>query len=250
MVAACFFIIVLLIALLVRDRPSEMGLRPVGEGYIPPKNKKDSNDHWDGFTMAELRKKPAFYLMIVGNFLASGCVFMGFHVVSPFVQDCGMNAEFAASAQSLMLLGLGVYKLLFGYLSDRVGAKWLTLTSLVALVAAMLLLANVKGETSVYIAVLVFAISQPLTIMAPTLLIPSLFGYQSSTKAIGIILAMSPASNMLATPLTNTLRDALGSYRPVFRGTALVAIVVLVIYFMVYVLAVKDRKELEQQKIV
>ena len=45
----------LIVWLLVRNRPEEMGLRPYGEGQIATKRKKDHSDHWEGYTMAELK---------------------------------------------------------------------------------------------------------------------------------------------------------------------------------------------------
>lgn len=246
-VAIMYFVLALLIALLVRDRPQQMGLKPYGEGHMPKNTKRESNDHWEGFSMAQLKKKPAFYLMVLGTLLSSICGYMALSVVSPHIQDCGMSPEFAAGVQSAVMIGLAVTKLMFGALSDKVGAKAMTIVSLISLVASMLLLANVSNAVSAYVAALVYAMALPLCGIVPPLLMPSLFGYRSGVKAIGIMYALLSAASMIASPLTNTLRDLFGSYRPVFRGTAVVAAGVTVLYVLLYVLAAKERKKLEQQ---
>ena len=246
-VAVLYFILALLFALLVRDRPQQMGLKPYGEGHMPKNTKRESDDHWEGFSMAQLKKKPAFYLMVLGTLLSSICGYMALSVVSPHIQDCGMTPEIAAGVQSVVMIGLAVTKLAFGALSDKVGAKAMTLVSLVFLVVSMLLLANISNITSAYVAALAYAMALPLCGIVPPLLMPSLFGYQSGAKAIGVLYAMLSAASMIANPLTNSLRDAFGSYRPVFQGTALVAAGVTVLYVLLYALAAKERKKLERQ---
>lgn len=246
-VAIMYFVLALLLALLMRDRPQQMGLKPYGEGHMPKNAKRDTDDHWEGFSMAQLKKKPVFYLMVLGTLLSSICGYTALSVVSPHIQDCGMSPEFAAGVQSVVMIGLAVTKLMFGALSDKVGAKLMTLVSLVSLVASMLLLANVSNAVSAYIAALVYALALPLCGIVPPLLLPSLFGYGSGVKAIGIMYAILSTASMIANPLTNTLRDRFGSYRPVFQGTAVVAIGVTALYILLYVLAAKERKKLEQQ---
>jgi len=246
-VAILYIILGLLIALLVRDRPQQMGLKPYGEGHMPKNTKRDSDDHWEGFSMAELKKKPMFYLMVLGTLLSCICGYMALSVVSPHVQDCGMSAELAAGVQSVVMIGLAASKLIFGALSDKVGAKVMTIVSLISLVVSMLLLANISNATSAYVAALVYAMALPLCGIVPPLLVPSLFGYRSGAKAMGVMFAMLSTASMIASPLTNSLRDMLGSYRPVFRGTAVVAVGVTVLYILLYTLAARERKKLERQ---
>ena len=159
-----------------------------------------------------------------------------------------MSAELAAGVQSLVMIGLAASKLLFGVLSDKVGAKPMTMVSLIALAVSLLLLANISNTTSAYIAALIYALGLPLCGIVPPLLVPSLFGYQSGAKAMGIMFAMISTASMVASPLTNLLRDHFGSYRPVFRGTAVVAIGVIILYAIIYVMAGRERKKFEKQQ--
>ena len=247
-VAILYFCLAAMIAVFVRDNPAEKKLKPYGENFKPKNTKMGSKDHWEGFSMAELKKKPMFYLLILGTLLSAMCGYMALSVVSPHVQDCKMSAELAAGVQSLVMIGLAVSKLLFGALSDKVGAKTMTMVSLLSLVISMLLLANISGPTSAYIAALVYALALPLCGIVPPLLVPSLFGYRAGAKVMGIMFAMLSAAGMLANPLTNLLRDSLGSYSPVFRGTAVVAVGVTALYIFVYILSGRERKKLEQQQ--
>lgn len=246
-VAVLMLGVALMIALLVRNKPEDMGLRPYGEGYVPKNTKKESKDHWEGYPFAELKKKPVFYMLVFGTFLSSFCAYMAFTVLVSHLRDCGMSPETAAGINSVVMFALAAFKLGFGFLSDRVGAKRMTMVSLIALVVSLLLLSVVKSASLAYIAAVVYSLALTLCGIVPVLLTPCLFGYHSSTKAMGIMLAMLSAASMLAAPLSNTLRDRLGSYSPVFRGAAVAAMGAIVLYSAIYILAAKERKTYESQ---
>ena len=159
-----------------------------------------------------------------------------------------MSAEFAASVQSLLMFLLAGFKLAFGFLSDKVGAKRMAMISLVATVIAMLMLAGIKTPTTAYLSVVVYALALPICGIAPVLLVTTLFGYHSSAKATGIIMATASLGSMLGAPLSNLLRDKFGTYRPVFRGSAAVAVGTILLYLVIYKLADKDRKEYERSQ--
>lgn len=246
--ALFFLVVIVLTVLLVRDTPESMSLKPYGEGENRNyNNKRESKDHWPGFFMTELRKKPVFYLLVFGTLLSSGCCYMANSVLVAHVQDCGMDAELAARVQSIMLLVLAAAKLLFGFLSDKIGAKTVTMISLIACTISFVLLAEISGPASTYVAAVVYSISLLLTAFIPQILVPSLLGYRSGAEAMGIVVSMISAANMIATPLTNFLRDMLGSYRPVFRATALVSVGIIALYVVIYALSAKDRKKQEAE---
>lgn len=246
-VAVMMLGVALMIALLVRNKPEDMGLRPYGEGYAPKNTKKDSKDHWEGYSFAELKKKPVFYMLVFGTFLTAFCAYMAFTVLVSHLRDCGMSTEIAAGINSVVMFALAAFKLGFGFLSDKVGAKRMTMVSLVALVVSLLLLSVIKSVSLAYLAAVVYSLALTLCGIVPMLLTPCLFGYHSSTKAMGVILAMLSAANMLAAPLSNTLRDRLGSYSPVFRGAAVAAMGAIVLYSAIYVMAGKERKRFESE---
>lgn len=239
-----FALVAVLIIFLVRNSPEEMGLKPYGAGYVPQKKQKVA-DHWEGFTIEQLQRKPAYYLMIVGTFLSSTCVYIAFQVIAPHVQDCGMDADFAAQVQGFVLLALTATKLGFGFLSDKFGAKNMTLVSLIACAVSLWLMAEIKGAVSSYIFAIIYAIALPIVGIVPPLLVPCLFGYRSGAKGMAIIISMISAASMVASPISNYLRDAIGSYRPIFRVASLASVGIIGLYLVIFALATKDRKELE-----
>lgn len=241
MEAATVLAVALIIAVFVRNHPRDMGLRPYGEGYLPKKTKKNMGERWSGIPMEELKKKPVFYLMLFGTFLSSVCPYMAFYVISPFVQDCGMSARTGASVQSVVLFSLAAAKLLFGFLSDKFGVRRMMMVCLVISSVSLFMLAGITGPVSAHIAAAVFAISLVTSGIAPPLLVDNVFGYMSGPKALGVVVSMVSIAGMVSTPVSNLLRDAIGSYRPVFRGAAIVNIVAIVLYCVIFAMADKEK---------
>ena len=127
--AALTGIVAVLIFLLARNRPEDMGLLPFGAsaGSHTTKARKASRDHWAGYDTKDVLHKPTFYLTMVVVFFSCICTYAAFSVMVPHLQDCGMNPEDAASVQSIMLLSLAAAKFICGSLSDILGAKFINM---------------------------------------------------------------------------------------------------------------------------
>ena len=233
----------LLVLLLVRSRPEQMGLSPYGMGYVPKKQKKVStDDHWPGYTMSELKKEPIFYLTLVSVFLSSFAIYLAYDIIVPHLQDQGLSQSEAVSQQSMMLIYLTASKFLAGLLSDWLGAKSVTVGCTVFGAISLWLLAMVNSPASATPAILFYAIGLPL----PTVLIPlltyRLFGYRAHSTYHGIFMSIPQLGLLTAAPIANTVYDATGSYSPVLLVSTGFSVAAVVLYILVYVLAARRRK--------
>lgn len=233
----------LLVLLLVRSRPEQMGLSPYGMGYVPKKQKKVSaDDHWPGYTMSELKKEPIFYLTLVSVFLSSFAIYLAYDIIVPHLQDQGLSQSEAVSQQSMMLIYLTAFKFLAGLLSDWLGAKSVTVGCTVFGAISLWLLAMVNSPASATPAILFYAIGLPL----PTVLIPlltyRLFGYRAQSTYHGIFMSIPQLGLLTAAPIANTVYDATGSYSPVLLVSTGFSVAAVVLYTLVYVLAARRRK--------
>lgn len=231
--------------LLVRSRPADLKLSPYGEGQLPEKKRHrggHSEESWAGFTLKELVRKPTFYLMILLTLLSCLSVYMAFYVVVPHMQDCGLTASQAAKVQSVMLLFMSVVKLFCGWLSDEIGPKWVTVLCMGFGAVGMWLLAGVSNLSQALVIICVYTLSLPLTTITIPLLTTDLFGYRAHDTAVGIFLSMVNVGAMIATPLCNLIYDAVGSYKPSMRVSAVVALALVAGFEVLYVLAKRDKK--------
>lgn len=240
-----------LLVLLVRNRPDQMGLRPYGEGQLPTKSRHRagvSQDNWPGYALNELVRRPTFVMMVAATFLSSFSLYLAFYVIVPHIQDCGLSASQAASLQSIMLLSMAVAKLLIGGLSDKIGGKNVTLLCMVTSVVGLWLLSSVSSMANGTLAVAIFSTGLPLTTLTIPLLNMQLFGYRAHDTATGLFMSIVAVGGMVATPVCNIAYDLLGSYRPVFRAAAVLALATMVLFFVLYRMADRDRKQWYQER--
>ena len=239
----------ILVLLFIRSHPNDMGLTPYGFGYVSKKAKnKVSQDHWHGYSMKQLARRPAFYLMLLVTFLSATCIYLMFSVIVPHVQDRGLSAGDASTLQSAMLTLLAVSKVLVGILSDKIGSKPVTILCLLAAAASLWMMADVSNMTEAWIILVIYGFALTLAAVIPPLLAHTLFGYASYNKCIGIITAMTSLGSLVAAPISNMCFDRLGSYSPVFRTGAIISLVVTALYLLLFLLAKKDRKQLEVEE--
>ena len=245
---SCILIVIVaaLIYLIARDRPGDLGLLPFGAGKLRgKKNRKTSGDLWLGYETKEVMRKPTFPLTCIVIFLSCCCTYAAFSVVVPHFQDCGMDAADAAKVQSLMLLSLAAAKFICGSLSDLLGAKFINLFCMICGSIGLVLLTRVDGFTSALIACIFFSIGAVMTTITVPLLSASLFGYKPQNSIIGIFMALIPASSVITSPIVNMLYDRIGSYNPIFLGTACIGIAVVVLMIPLFIMAGRDRKRQE-----
>lgn len=232
-----------LLLLLLRNHPRDMGLRPYGEGeaYI---KKQEHEDHWIGYTRRQMLRSPAFYLMILGTFLSCLFSYSMFIVIVPHLCDQGLSAQSAATMQSILMLALAAVKVACGFLSDAIGAKKVVLICLLATTADLVLLSFVNAPAAALPVVVLCAISLPLTSMIVPLLSKALFGYQDQAFCLGIFMGMISVANMVSGVIVNSVFDLTGSYIPAFQFGALGSVAIIGLYLLIYRLTARDRKKI------
>jgi len=242
--ASCaLFILLILLYLLLRDRPEEMGLKPYGEGQLHKKQTAAAaQTEWAGHTFKELLRMPQFYLMALCIFLSCLAVYISFNVTVPHFQDNGYTAEEASGYLSFMLIALSFAKLLSGWLSDRIGPKKVAILTMAAAAVGQWLLADVANPVSCYIGCALLSIGLVVTTITAPLLTMPLFGYRSFGSITGIFMAMISLGNMLATPLANLCYDKLGSYIPGFRFAAILDVIIIGLFLLLFYLCDREKK--------
>ncbi len=249
LLAAILFAAVAVLSLVfVRSHPAKMGLLPYGDGEKLTYKKREHEDHWHGFTMHQIYRRPTFYMMFIGTFLSCMLVYLAFIVVVPHLQDRGLSAMQASTMQSVLMLGLAGFKILAGFLCDRIGARKVALLCMTFNAVALILLALTTGFVMSLIAMVILAMGLPIVTIIIPLLASSLFGYQAQTEYNGIFIAMVSAASMVAGPISNAFYDRLGTYSPVFIVAAGLTVVLMGMYLLMYRLADKDRKKLEVEE--
>lgn len=144
-------IVIPLGAIVVRTRPSEMGLYPDG-APAPPEplpGVEAAPPLITGMSLREASRTLTFWLIVISFFPACFASMGLVQAPVPFLQDIGYPMATAATALSAVAIGSGLGKVFFGWLCDRMQPKnaWAIGQALMA--ASVLILLNVKGDSPV-----------------------------------------------------------------------------------------------------
>ena len=234
----------LLLLFTMHDHPSKLGLRPYGLGHMPKKKKhRKEDDHWLGYTMQELYRKPSMYLLMAAVFCSGLAVNMGFILVIPHFQGQGLSASEAASLQSWLLVFLTVSKMLLGTVSDWIGRRLVAILSMCLSVVSLYYMSCAHTYTEAMISIVLHSIALPVTTVLIPLLTYPLFGYRCHNSSLGIFLSMVSVGSIINTPLANAIFDQTGNYILVLQLMSLLSGVSVVLFGVLFILAARDKKK-------
>ncbi|MDO8533000.1 MAG: MFS transporter [Dehalococcoidia bacterium] len=217
-------------ALLVRDRPQQMGLSPDGvpapgdgQAAATPASVRATD-----MTVRQALRTPQFWLLSVAlalKFIGSGAVFV--HLI-PYLVDRGFDRQTAANLLGLLALVSIFGRVLFGYLGDRVSKRILLTVTMCLECLGVILLMGATTLSQVILAVVVFAQG-----MGTLPLIPAIraeyFGLGKFAALSGIMWGIS-TMGLVAGPVVAGLSfDITGSYTSAFAlfiGAYVVAILI------------------------
>ena len=241
--AAGIIAIVFLLYWLIKDRPQEMQLEPYGaQAEIIAKKRRQEQKDWPGLPMQQLLRRPSFYLMCLCVVVSCVCLYTTSSYVVPHFHSQGYSQDQAALYQSVYMLALALVKLLLGYLYDRFGSLPLVIGCMLCAAAGQGILGLTNDPTLCMIAILLFSAGLCMSsIMIPLIAAP-VFGSQTSQSVNGIFLGLSSLCILFSNPISSLCYDATGVYTPVYRVVAIVDVVVLGLYLVLFRLGKRDKQ--------
>lgn len=142
-----FFAIVILLVvtplllILLRDRPSDMGLLPYGAQSSGREEKKSGKSaSAEGVPFGKAVRMPAFYTTILFAFLMMGTSTLNLFIPG-YVTDHGFSLEQASLTAAFVMAGVTIGKIILGYINDRnctAGVVVTTVTGMLGLLAVIL----------------------------------------------------------------------------------------------------------------
>ncbi len=232
----------LLLLLFVRSKPQDLALQPYGEGHNH--GLKAAEHHWLGYTVSQMTRSPVFYLLMLGTLLSCTCASSFSVILTPHLQDKGMDPMAAAGVLSFLYILLAITKFLIGTVSDRLGPEKSCMICIAVCPVALCLMALIRGTFSAYIAITLASVALPITALVAPLLVPYVLGFRCSSLGNGIMLAMAAAGSMLSSIIANYMHDAFGSYDLFYWIAAGVSTLVVFMYLLMFRLSRRDKEKL------
>ncbi|HEY0189442.1 MAG TPA: MFS transporter [Cellulomonas sp.] len=203
-----------LAALFVRRDPASMGMEPYGAGMVDEPVVEAAPAR--GATLAQAKRSPAFYLLILVAGMFCLCAAF-FQQIPSFTATGSLGADAGATAVSIIMVGGVVGKFFLGWLTDRVGSR---ISGIVAGVcgAVGLTLAIVSGSTAgvFYVGMAIFGVAYSALTLVPPMLAREGFGTANysdiySWVSTGIFIFSGAAALLYA-----RIYDTTGSFTPAF----------------------------------
>ena len=233
-VAILFAIVGVIVVLLIRNKPEDLGIEKT---RLAEKKKKEKRvETWEGFALKQLVRKPYFYMAFLSVFFNGIILQAVVSLAKPLMQDVGIGMNVIDTGYSMYAFILLASKILTGVFYDKWGLKTTySICSLGILIAVILLLFQSPDRiylTFVYLFVAPFGL--PLeTVMIP-LLAKGLFGTKDFTKIMGYFFAVNTLGMAVGTSASNLVYDLIQSYVPCLQ----VLIVMFAITFMIGIVAI------------
>ena len=225
--AAFPIVLFFLVLLFVRDRPEDMGLRPLGAAQSG-----DSSEP----TVPVLTGVPYAQALRTGTFWA-----LAFAAMTTFysilaaqahlflhLSDMGFDAAGAAKGVSFLFLMALVGKFGFGFLADQLPQKKVFLANLAVMLVGAILLATLQ-KSLLWPAIFLFGLGWGGLYTLLQLLAVESFGLLAVGKIVGTITMLDAIGGGLGIWLTGVLFDRTGSYQVPFALLATLVFLALLV---------------------
>ena len=240
-IAACSLIFsVLLIVLIIRNRPEDKGLQALGADTAATASTSSVHNSLALVTLSpkELRTKPFHWAMLLGAFLA-GLVGGGIVMQLPvFLQDT-FDSDSVKLSSTLLATSLGVMifaKILLGWLYDRIGTQRATLVVTLSIIATCTpfflipLLPNMAWQLGL-IGVVCWGLGNCVGTVTPSVMAAKTYGNEYYGQIYGNLHRTQYLGIGLGAPLIAKLVDLNhGSWSVVWLGAGVLIVVMLAVY--------------------
>lgn len=225
--------------------------QPKGDTASAPvaHKKKPRGVGWVGIRYEDAKKKPYFYMALVGIFFTGMVLQSVTGTSAAHMKDVGLDAGFVATVLSLHSIALMAFKFLAGFSYDKFGLRATMIVCDIAALVVMVLLALVTNSPEGRVFAMIYGIFSSLALPLETIMLSlitmDLFGYRSFDKILGIVAALNTAGYAVGAPLMNMCYDAFGTYVPFIWVCVGIMAVVTVMYQFVITAASKQRQQIE-----
>ena len=240
-IAACSLIFsVLLIVLVIRNRPEDKGLKALGADDVDAASPSSASSHLALVTLSpqELRNKPFHWAMLVGAFLA-GLVGGGIVMQLPvFLQDT-FDSDSAKLSSTLLATSLGMMifaKILLGWLYDRIGTKRATIVVTASIIATCVpfflihLLPNMAWQLGL-VGVVCWGLGNCVGTVTPSVMASKTYDNEYYGQIYGNLHRTQYLGIGLGAPLIAKLVDLNhGSWSVVWVGASVLIVLMLAVY--------------------
>ena len=228
--AAVQLVVCIPLALSVRNRPEDMGLRPDGEPFerIGGEERTRPPAAAEGMTAREALRSGTFWKMaIAGGLTNLGVIAIVVHQIPFFTSSVGLSEGLAAASVTAMTLLSLLGRLGFGYLADTMDKRHVTAACYAITGLALLLYASVYEAWQILYVLPVFALGFGGSIPVRPAFQAEYFGLKAFGAIQGLAFTIATLGGLLGPVFAGWMYDVTENYRLAFTllaGGSLLAV--------------------------
>lgn len=239
-------LIIPIVLLFIRKEPKDMNLLPYGAADIDEADEESVEAPSDvGVSFADAKKSKAFIAMVLFLFFMTATASFAQHI-APYATALGYSVEFSGGAMGYYMGGMFVGALVFGFLTDKIGAKTTSFLSMgVGVVSVLTLIFFPENPLLFNLGIGLFGlVASSVGTLAP-LLTSTIFGNKAYSEIYGAIGLGLAVGSTVALPAYGYVYDLTGSYSSVMY----VLLAMLVINVVLIGLAFKEKEKMVEEGI-
>lgn len=203
------------VLLTIRSDPAQRKLAPVGCGDDVNANGSNAAGNMRGITEKDARTSVSFWALTVFMFLITAVAAFAQHVPQ-FANQMGYDTSFAGGAMGCFMIGMFIGALLFGWLSDKIGAQITAVFALACGIAAVLMAIFFGVHPMLFnLAILLFGIMSSSVGTLGPLLTSVIFGQREYSRIYAAVAMGMALAGIVAIPGYGFVYDAAQDYVPV-----------------------------------
>jgi len=209
------WLIVLPLSMVIREKPSVMGLLPDGDAEKAPDGTESGSkpvEQGRDFTLKEAMLSSSFWLLSVAMFCQSMAHSVVFVHAVPHLTDIGFSAPQAAFSVGLITMVSVVGRLSFGYLGDFIDKRRLFTVSYAMIGLGVVVLRMADTMPLVYLFIALFGIGYGANVPLMPAIRAQYFGRASLGKIQGFMTPVTMVAGATGPITAGYLFDQSGSY--------------------------------------
>ncbi len=227
-------LVILPIALLVRNKPQDLNLHPDGATYEPGVEPVAIANN---VTFGQALRSPTFYLLLFITGAMWFCIVGVIQHQALFFKDLNTSI-LAKDILSLFFFSSIIGKIIFGWLSDHFSKKIIMLVAIINLaIGAVILNLAASSPGLLWAYAIIFGIGFSGTFTMIQLLVAEFYAGTSYGKILGVVTMIDTLAGVLGIMVLGQMRTAAGSYQSAFQ-----ALLILTIVAAICVLFLKNPK--------